>query len=291
MFIDALETITDTNLIAAPQIRVLNKQRAELIIGDRISYRTLAFNGTQTVENVNFLDSGTRLILRPFMAPDGRVRLEIHPERSSATINPNTGLPNQKTTEVTTNVMARDGETVIIGGLIEEQVVESFDRIPLLGALPLVGPAFRSKTEQIDRTELIVLLTPRIVRDEEDAVEGSSVRFENERRSEHFRDHLAPVNRRNLARLHYEQAQHHLQRQSYVRARHHVEEALRLNKNDLKAQRLKDEIESTTHDYHRSWLPWPRRKSTISRKVPPAPDAPGTWSSTPQPLAPAAEIR
>ena len=144
-FIQAIESIADTNLVASPQLRVLNKQRAELIIGNRISYKTLAFNGTQTVEDVKFLDSGTKLLIRPFISPDGNVRLEIHPELSSAVIDETTGLPNQNTTEVTTNVSVRDGTTVIIGGLIEEQTVESMERIPFLGALPLVGRVFRNK--------------------------------------------------------------------------------------------------------------------------------------------------
>src|SRR5690606_36896873 len=93
-FLSALENITDTNLIAAPQLRVLNKQRAQLIIGQRLSYTTSTFNNNQTIENVNFLDAGTKLIIRPFVAPDGLIRMEIHPERSSATINPQTNLPD-----------------------------------------------------------------------------------------------------------------------------------------------------------------------------------------------------
>jgi type II secretory pathway component GspD/PulD (secretin) len=136
------------------------------------------------VENVNFLDSGTKLVMRPYIAPDGLVRLEVHPERSSAVLDTNTGLPNQTTTEVTTNVMVRDGTTVVIGGLIEEQVVESYSRVPILGAIPFAGRLFRNKTESTDRTELIVLITPRIVREPDAEIEGESFRVENERRTE-----------------------------------------------------------------------------------------------------------
>ncbi len=69
-FIAALETISDTNLIASPQLRVLNKQRAQLIIGERLSYTTTTFSDNQSIENVNFVDAGTKLIIRPFISPD-----------------------------------------------------------------------------------------------------------------------------------------------------------------------------------------------------------------------------
>ncbi len=246
LFIKALEGITDTNLIASPQLRVINKQKAELIIGDRISYKTLAFNGTQTVENVNFLDSGTKLVLRPFISPDGQVRLEVHPERSSAVIDTTTQLPNQATTEVTTNVMVQDGMTAVIGGLIEEQSVEQFDRVPLLGAIPLVGNAFRNRTERTERTELIVLLTPRIVREPETAFQDEATKHENLQRREHFRNHLAPVNRRNLARMHREKAQQHFDRGELEKAKRHIELALRHSKNDQESLRLKAMIDQAT---------------------------------------------
>ncbi|MCA9013807.1 MAG: hypothetical protein KDA77_00620, partial [Planctomycetaceae bacterium] len=165
-FIEALEDISETNLIASPQLRALNKQKAELIIGDRISYSTVTQNGTTSIQNVNFLDSGIVMNLRPFITPDGQIRMEIHPERSSATINPRTNLPDLQTTEVTTNVMVRDGNTVVIGGLIEERASDAKKQVPLLGAIPVIGNAFREKREILERTELIVLITPRIMQPE-----------------------------------------------------------------------------------------------------------------------------
>ncbi|HAW29321.1 MAG TPA: hypothetical protein DCY03_14570, partial [Planctomycetaceae bacterium] len=72
-FIEALEDVTETNLIASPQLRALNKQKAELIIGDRISYSTVTQNGNTSIQNVNFLDSGIVLNLRPFITPDGQI--------------------------------------------------------------------------------------------------------------------------------------------------------------------------------------------------------------------------
>ena len=83
------------------------------------------------------------------------------------------GIPQLDTTEVTTNVMVRDGQTVLIAGLIEESVTEDTTGIPVLGTLPLVGGAFRTTTERIEKSELVVLLTPRVVREPVDAARGA----------------------------------------------------------------------------------------------------------------------
>jgi type IV pilus assembly protein PilQ len=256
-FISALETLADTNLIATPQLMVLNKQKAELIIGNRLSYSTAVFNGTQSIQNVNFIEAGTKLILRPFIAPDGLVRMEVHPERSAAVIDSKTGLPNLTTTEVTTNVMVRDGTTVVIGGLIEETASDSQSRIPLFGALPWVGPLFRNKSERTDRTELIVLITPRIVQEPLAAADGESARFENERRAEHFRDSLTPINRRNLTRIHTERARYYFERGELEKARRQIAAAVLQNPNDRQALRLRDQIDAAIANRNRQWVRLP----------------------------------
>lgn len=261
-FIKAIETIADTTLVAAPQLRVLNKQRAEMIIGQRLSYKTLAFNGTQTVENVQFLDAGTKLIFRPFISPDGLVRLEVHPERSKATINESTGLPNSETTEVTTNVMVRDGTTVVLGGLISEESTESIERVPFLGAIPWLGVAFRNKTEQVQRNEMIVLLTPRIVTEPEAAIEGEKLQFETEERAAYFRDNLSVVNRTSLTRAHYERAMLYFEQGSLLKAKQQIDAALLQNKGDLECQRLKLKIDQALRDQQASAWRWP-----LSRKA------------------------
>lgn len=266
MFINALETITDTNLIASPNIRVLNKQRANLIIGEQLAYTTTTQNGTSSIENVNFLEVGTRLIIRPFIAPDGLVRLELHPEQSSGTID-NRNLPNKSTTEVTTNVMVRDGTTVVVGGLIEEQIVESQDRVPFLGAIPVVGNLFRSKTDTLQRRELIVLITPRIVREPEAEIEGEIAAIEHQERADEFRRRISPINQRNLARMDLERAQYFFDNGDLARARRHVELSLKENKNDLDALRLKRLIDDAQAAQRQRWLKWPVGKK--KRTVPP----------------------
>jgi type IV pilus assembly protein PilQ len=268
-FVEALETLAETSVVASPSVRVLNKQRAELIIGQRLGYKTVTQNGAQSVENINFLEVGTKLLIRPFVAEDGLVRMEIHPERSDGQIN-EAGLPESRTTEVTSNVMIRDGSTIVIGGLIEEQANQSQSRIPGLGALPVVGNLFKNKANDTNRTELIVLITPRVVRDFDAEVEGDLSRSENERRHQEFRDKLSPINRHNLARVEYERAARYFDEGDAHRAKRHIDEALRHNRNDLDALRLREQINAALTD--KNWFKKMRRKPAIDyHRVPSAP--------------------
>jgi type IV pilus secretin PilQ/predicted competence protein len=159
-FIRALETVGKTKVLACPRILVLNKQRAELIIGDKIGYKTLTVTETASVEKIEFLNVGTQLRLRPFVANDGMIRMEIHPERSSGEVTD--GIPRTTTTEVTTNVIVPDSSTIVIGGLMEEETIEQQSGVPVLSRLRWVGPLFRQKFKSTTKKELIVLLTPRI---------------------------------------------------------------------------------------------------------------------------------
>jgi len=234
-FIEALEDVAETNLIASPQLRALNKQKAELIIGDRTSYSTVTQNGTTSIENVNFLDSGIVLNLRPFITPDGQIRMEIHPERSSATINPTTGLPDLQTTEVTTNVMIRDGHTVVIGGLIEEQMSDAKSQVPFLGAIPVIGNAFRSKREILTREELIILITPRIVQAEAARAEGEMLEYQEAERLEAFKGNFLPINQVRIVEAHIKKAKKYLRIGNLPKAKMQINIAVRLDKNNTEA--------------------------------------------------------
>jgi general secretion pathway protein D len=159
-FIQALETIGSTKILASPRILVLNKQRAEIQLGSRLGFQTFSQNFTSTIQQVQFLNTGTLLRIRPFISEDGMVRMELHPERSSGSVTNN--IPNQQTAELTTNVMVPDGATLVIGGLMEDEDDYSIQGLPGLARLPLLGYlfGFRQKTE--GRRELVVLLTPHI---------------------------------------------------------------------------------------------------------------------------------
>ena len=235
-FIKSMERLADTSVVSSQRIQVLNRQRAEMLIGDRIGYQS------QAGGDVRFLEAGTRLVLRPSISADGFIRLEIHPELSTATSARRKITPRQNTAELTTHVMIRDGATIAIAGLIAEQATETTRRLPIVSAIPVVGVPFRHKKESLQRTELIVLVTPHLVIDSESEAEGRCLEQKTEERAAEFRDQQSHKSRHNLARAHYERASCYLQQGNYVKARQQIDASLLQNKADLQALRLRNEI-------------------------------------------------
>lgn len=162
IFVHALQTSTDATVLANPRVVTLNKQRGEVLLGRRDGYLTTSVTQTSTTQKVEFLETGTRLIFRPFLMGDDLVRLEIHPEDSNGGVN-DEGLPFKETAEVTTNVMVRSGQTVVIGGLFRDNRRAIEKKVPVLGDLPYLGALFRSTDDSSKREEIIVILTPRIL--------------------------------------------------------------------------------------------------------------------------------
>ncbi|MBN1395742.1 MAG: hypothetical protein JW959_12030 [Pirellulales bacterium] len=164
-FLKALETLGETKVLACPRLLVVNKQRAEIQLGDRLGYKTLTQTQTSTVEKVEFMDVGTLLRLRPFITSDGVVRMEIHPERASGQIDSNQ-VPQTNSAQVTSNVMVPDGMTMVIGGLMDHEVNMKYDGIPFISRLPWIGAFFRRTNPNRTKKELIIILTPHIWRPE-----------------------------------------------------------------------------------------------------------------------------
>lgn len=208
-FLDALETIGDTNVIATPRVMVLNKHRAEIQIGEEKGYVSTTFTETSSTNSVEFLKLGAQLRLRPFISSDGLIRMEVHPELSDGSVDTSSGftLPNKEVTQVTTNVMVRDGCTVVIGGLIDERLGTTTTQVPLFGSLPVVGVAFRHKEETIERRELLVLITPRIVYEPDTCREGDKAAAEFHRRQAVYADKMSPIGKRSVARRYFRMAQ------------------------------------------------------------------------------------
>jgi type IV pilus secretin PilQ/predicted competence protein len=159
-FITALSSMGKIEILATPRLLVLNKQPAELLLGNRLGYTTASQSLVSTVQTVNFLNVGTLLRVRPFISTDGMVRMEIHPERSTGQVVNN--IPSTSTSEVTTNVMVPDGSTIVIGGLMDNEDSRQQDGIPGLSRIPVIGALFRTRQRSLIKKELIVLLTVQI---------------------------------------------------------------------------------------------------------------------------------
>jgi type IV pilus assembly protein PilQ len=167
-FLKVLDQVVDTTVLARPRITCLNRQRAEVLIGTRIGYLSSTQTDTSTTQTVQFLDTGIQLVFRPFISPDGMIRMELHPNVSSATLRPDGGqsVPDEITQQIMTNVRCRDGETIILGGLFRETTRIVRNQVPILGDIPIIGSVFRGQDDTIQKEEIIFLLTPTIIPDE-----------------------------------------------------------------------------------------------------------------------------
>jgi type IV pilus assembly protein PilQ len=209
VFLEALETVGDTNVIATPHLTCINKHPAQILIGSQLGYISSTVTETSTAQNVNFLEVGAQLRLRPFISTDGQIRMEVHPELSTGQVKLEGGftLPEKDVTQVTTNVMIRDGATVIIGGLMREDLISNTTQIPYLGSLPGVGWLFRQKSDETVRSEILVLITPHIVYDAEACAEGSKGAEEFHRRQAVYADQMCAASKVHLGQQHYRLAQ------------------------------------------------------------------------------------
>jgi type IV pilus assembly protein PilQ len=242
-FITALETIGDTNVIATPRLMCLNKQKAEILIGAQIGYTTTTLTQTFSAQSVQFLDVGTSLRLRPFVSTDGSIRMEVHPELSSGQVS-STGIPSKNVTQVTTNIMCSDGCTVIIGGLMQENLTLNTTQIPLLGGLPVVGPLFRTKTDQVTRNEILVLITPRIVNEPEFNADAQNLAADFHRREAAVTNNLSPIMSTSVARRYMRRAEQAWREGNLKAASRLIDMAVHLNPEDRNAIALRAEIEN-----------------------------------------------
>jgi type IV pilus assembly protein PilQ len=241
-FVDALERTTSATIVSNPRVLALNGQEAKIIVGGRLGYTTVTQNQNTSIETVNFLETGTQLTFRPWVGEDGWIRMEVHPQNSAGVIDPVSGIPSESTTEITTRILMRDGQTLILGGLIGESISTARDQIPVLGSLPLIGWLFGRTSEQVNRRELVILLTPHIldpVRAEAKAREATE-RFASVRRS-HW-DSLSPYIRPVLAARLCADAQALQARGKLHRALGAVERSLALDPTAADAARLRDEL-------------------------------------------------
>ncbi len=172
VFMRVLDEVTDTTILSNPKILALNRQPSRVLVGRKVGYLQTTSTDTATTQSVEFLDTGTQLYFRPFVTNEGMIRMELKPQVSEAVIRETsdaTGaavtIPDEITNELVTNVIVRDGQTVVLGGLFRESTVSTRRQVPFLGDIPIVGRAFRGNDDETQRNEIIFLITPTIVND------------------------------------------------------------------------------------------------------------------------------
>ncbi|MFA5783682.1 MAG: hypothetical protein WC962_02255, partial [Phycisphaerae bacterium] len=239
-FIRALESVTDTTVLANPKILALNKQAGHILIGSEDGYLTTTqISADGAVQQVEFLESGTRLRFRPFVCRDGYIRMEINPEQSKGNVDTTSGfvLPSKDTTQVATNIMVRDGQTIVIGGLFKEDISQTYSQVPLLGNIPIIGAAFRQVKDVAIRNELIIMITPHLIENPDELADTEQTK-EVTQIVEGAKESLNIINRTKLYEERLKIAQQYYEDGYYQAARAELENILELRPNYPDAERL-----------------------------------------------------
>lgn len=180
-YITALAKDSRAKVLAAPHILVSDNREARIQVGQQVPLVTSETNVTGTTNiqrTIQYRDIGIILKVKPQVNESGLISLELSQEISSLgdaiSLGDGTTQPTLNKTETTTNLVARDGQTIIIGGLIREDITKSREGIPFLSKIPILGWLFGTTSKVNSRVELILLLTPHVIKTTEEASQVTS---------------------------------------------------------------------------------------------------------------------
>jgi general secretion pathway protein D len=184
--VSALSTNSDANLLSTPSIITLDNNEAKILVGREVPFRTGSFstntNGSSNpFTTVNRQDVGVELLVTPHVFNNNEVRLEVEQNISNVL---NTAVGGSTFADVVTSkrtidttVLAGDGETIVLGGLIQDDITESNSKVPVLGSIPLLGNLFKSRSTTRVKTNLLVFIRPTIISNSEDATRLTSQKY------------------------------------------------------------------------------------------------------------------
>ncbi len=163
--ISAGEKNGQTKVVSRPRITTLNNKEAKITQGDSVPFETVSSSGTQTA----FIDATLALIVTPHITPDGSVAMKIKATRNSiGSFRSASGTPSISKKEASTEIIVKDGETAVIGGIVVADKSDNVSGIPYLQDIPLLGWLFKNKSISDNQTELLIFITPSIVKQEVD---------------------------------------------------------------------------------------------------------------------------
>lgn len=174
--LNALSSLTHVNVVSSPTIMVLDNKTAVLQVGDQVPVATqsavsITNPDAPIVNSVTFRDTGVILNITPRVNDSGVVVLDINQEVSNVVSTTSSGIdsPTIQQRRISTTVAVQDGESLALGGLIQDSENTNSSGVPLLQRVPVLGEAFKSKTKKKERTELLILITPRVIRNAAEA--------------------------------------------------------------------------------------------------------------------------
>ncbi|MFA5352746.1 MAG: secretin N-terminal domain-containing protein [Thermodesulfovibrionales bacterium] len=186
LLIQTLAARGKANVLSAPHILVSDNKEAKIQVGDQIPIATSVTTPTTgTTQNdstilqtssIQYKDTGTILKVKPQVNDSGLVALELTQEVSSPSLTTVLGSSQYtiSKSEVTSNLVVQDGETIVIGGLINEKIDKARRGIPLLMDIPFIGHLFGTTVNETTKTELVILLTPHVIKNQQEAAAVSS---------------------------------------------------------------------------------------------------------------------
>ena len=185
--LQAIRSHGDTDLLSTPSILTLDNEEATIVVGQNVPFRTGTFTTTGTGAQNPFTtiqreDVGITLRVIPHIHDGDAVRLQVEQEVSSVESGAQVGeqsfsdiVTNKRT--ISTTILADDGQTIVLGGLIQDDIQKSARKVPFLGDLPLAGALFRSTTTERTKRNLLVFLRPTILRDKDDVAAVSERKY------------------------------------------------------------------------------------------------------------------
>ena len=261
VFMRMLDEITDVTVLSSPKILTLNRQPARVLVGRKIGYLSSTTTQTATTQSVKFLDTGTQLYLRPFISSDGFIRMELKPQVSDAEIREVTSvggaavtIPDEITNEITTNVMVRDGQTIVLGGLFRETTSVTRRQIPFLGDIPFLGQAFRGNDDSSLRQEIIFMVKPTIVNDQIllDAADRALATIDNARTG--IRKGLLPWSRSKITAMYNIEAQELIRKGEFKKALFKIQQSLSLDPTQTTVIAMRERLVGEEQAWNASFL-------------------------------------
>jgi general secretion pathway protein D len=183
----AIESDTHTNVIATPSAVTMDDQEAELKVAQEVPFVTGQFTSTGSASNgavnpfqtIQNQEVGTILKVTPTISAEGTaVMMKLSIESSSlAPTSTSTTNPTTNKRTVTTNVLIEDGGVIVLGGLIQDTNTKTESRVPLLGSIPILGLAFKTRSNTIERNSLEIFLRPKILRDQAQSAYETDLKY------------------------------------------------------------------------------------------------------------------
>ncbi len=163
--LSALQADGYGEVISTPKILTADKQKAKVASGTQIPYQSSEGGGANAVSTTEFIDATLSLDVTPSITPDGKVQMQLNITSDSPGAPTPTGQLTINKNAVNTNVLVDNGETVVLGGIFEQQTANSQTKVPFLGDIPYIGRLFRKDVKSENKRELLIFVTPRIVND------------------------------------------------------------------------------------------------------------------------------